>query len=104
MAGWSCYLTENTVGIGWCLNSNSDLFFCISLQRYIDGAISDNLPFWKLKNTITVSPFSGESDICPRESPFYYHDIQYNNVSIHLNFNNMYRVASVFLPPEPEVR
>ncbi|KAG5273553.1 hypothetical protein AALO_G00152620 [Alosa alosa] len=72
-------------------------------RRYIDGAISDNLPFWKLKSTITVSPFSGESDISPRESPFYYHEVQYNNVSIHLNLNNMYRVAGVFLPPQPEV-
>ncbi|XP_076154693.1 patatin-like phospholipase domain-containing protein 2 [Alosa pseudoharengus] len=72
-------------------------------RRYIDGAISDNLPFWKLKNTITVSAFSGESDISPRETPFYYHQVQYNNVSIHLNLNNIYRVAGAFLPPEPEV-
>ncbi|XP_062403302.1 patatin-like phospholipase domain-containing protein 2 isoform X2 [Sardina pilchardus] len=72
-------------------------------RRYIDGAISDNMPFWKLKNTITVSPFSGESDISPRESPFYYHEVQYNNVSLYVNFNNMYRVASVFLPPDAEV-
>ncbi|MXQ90455.1 hypothetical protein E5288_WYG006482 [Bos mutus] len=33
-----------------------------SLQgvRYVDGGISDNLPLYELKNTITVSPFSGE--------------------------------------------
>ncbi|KAK3855659.1 hypothetical protein Pcinc_037956 [Petrolisthes cinctipes] len=35
--------------------------------RYIDGGFSDNLP--QLDNlTITVCPFSGESDICPRDS------------------------------------
>lgn len=34
--------------------------------RYIDGGFSDNLPVLD-EHTITVSPFSGESDICPRD-------------------------------------
>lgn len=34
--------------------------------RYMDGAFSDNLPVLD-ENTITVSPFCGESDICPRD-------------------------------------
>lgn len=34
--------------------------------RYMDGAFSDNLPTLD-ENTITVSPFCGESDICPRD-------------------------------------
>lgn len=34
--------------------------------RYMDGAFSDNLPILD-ENTITVSPFCGESDICPRD-------------------------------------
>ncbi|CAJ0959138.1 unnamed protein product [Ranitomeya imitator] len=38
------------------------------IQRYVDGGISNNLPEYELKNTITVSPFSGESDICPRDN------------------------------------
>lgn len=33
---------------------------------YMDGAFSDNLPVLD-ENTITVSPFCGESDICPRD-------------------------------------
>ncbi|XP_063052084.1 patatin-like phospholipase domain-containing protein 2 [Engraulis encrasicolus] len=71
--------------------------------RYVDGAISDNLPFSSLNNTITVAPFAGESDISPRENPFYYHEIHHSNVSIRLNLNNIYRVTSAFLPPEPQV-
>lgn len=31
---------------------------------YIDGGISNN-QLWQDKDTISVSPFSGESDICP---------------------------------------
>lgn len=34
--------------------------------RYMDGAFSDNLPTLD-ENTVTVSPFCGESDICPRD-------------------------------------
>lgn len=72
-------------------------------QRYVDGALSDNMPFSGLRNTITISPFSGESDISPYGSPFYFHDVYYNNVSIHINFINAHRVVIAFFPPEPEV-
>lgn len=34
--------------------------------RYMDGAFSDNLPLLD-ENTVTVSPFAGETDICPRD-------------------------------------
>jgi patatin-like phospholipase domain-containing protein 2 len=34
--------------------------------RYMDGAFSDNLPTLD-ENTVTVSPFAGETDICPRD-------------------------------------
>lgn len=34
--------------------------------RYMDGCYSDNLPILD-EHTITVSPFCGESDICPRD-------------------------------------
>lgn len=36
--------------------------------RYMDGGFTDNLPILDT-NTITVSPFSGLSDICPRDNP-----------------------------------
>lgn len=34
----------------------------------MDGGFTDNLPVLN-KNTITVSPFSGLTDICPRDNP-----------------------------------
>lgn len=37
--------------------------------RYIDGCYSDNLPILD-ENTVTVSPFCGESDICPRDDTY----------------------------------
>ncbi|XP_030644034.1 patatin-like phospholipase domain-containing protein 2 [Chanos chanos] len=71
--------------------------------RYVDGALSDNLPYSELKNTITISAFSGESDICPRDGPVYFQEVYHNNVSIYVNYDNVFCVASGFFPPEPEI-
>jgi len=35
-------------------------------QRCVDGALTDNIPVLD-NSTITVSPFAGESDICPND-------------------------------------
>ncbi|XP_072241365.1 patatin-like phospholipase domain-containing protein 2 [Leuresthes tenuis] len=70
--------------------------------HYVDGAVSDNLPRCHLGNTITVSPYAGESDLCPRASTLTFHEVRFNNVSIQVNSENLYRVTSTFFPPDPE--
>lgn len=79
--------------------SVSDVLF----QRYIDGALSDSTPFSSLKNTIIVSPFSGESDICPDDNPVYCQEVRLCNMSININLFNVHRIIQAFFPPEPEV-
>ncbi|XP_076971413.1 patatin-like phospholipase domain-containing protein 2 [Tamandua tetradactyla] len=76
-----------------------------SLQgvRYVDGGISDNLPLYELQNTITVSPFSGESDICPQDSSTNIHELRVTNTSIQFNLRNLYRLSKALFPPEPLV-
>ncbi|XP_026802289.3 patatin-like phospholipase domain-containing protein 2 isoform X1 [Pangasianodon hypophthalmus] len=71
--------------------------------RYVDGALSDSAPYSTLKNTITVSPFSGESDICPYDNPVYCQEVRHCNMSININLANVHRVIQAFFPPEPEV-
>ncbi|KAM4614927.1 patatin-like phospholipase domain containing 3 [Polymixia lowei] len=71
--------------------------------RYVDGGISDNLPQSELKNTITISPFSGESDICPRDNSTSFHELRFTNTSIQINLGNMYRLSRALFPPEPKV-
>lgn len=78
--------------------------FFLSHQRYVDGGISDNLPQSELKNTITVSPFSGESDICPKDNSTSFHELRFTNTSIQINLDNMYRLSKALFPPEPKVR
>ncbi|KAL0968861.1 hypothetical protein UPYG_G00272830 [Umbra pygmaea] len=71
--------------------------------RYVDGGISDNLPQYELKNTITVSPFSGESDICPRDRSTNMHELRFTNTSIQFTLTNLYRVSRALFPPDPQV-
>nr|XP_033809048.1 patatin-like phospholipase domain-containing protein 2 isoform X3 [Geotrypetes seraphini] len=71
--------------------------------RYVDGGFSDNLPQYQLKNTITVSPFSGESDICPRDSSINFHEVRFTNTSIRFSLANLYRLTRSLFPPEPKV-
>uniref|UniRef100_A0A8C4WZ31 triacylglycerol lipase n=1 Tax=Eptatretus burgeri TaxID=7764 RepID=A0A8C4WZ31_EPTBU len=71
--------------------------------RYVDGGISDNLPSYDLKTTITVSPFSGESDICPRDNSSNFHELRFTNTSIQFNTGNLYRLSRALFPPEPKV-
>lgn len=105
-------------------------FFCGILPprfhgiRYMDGGFSDNLPTLD-ENTITISPFCGESDICPRDiSSQLFHvsghcfslvhfllliiyqfilQVNFANTSIELSKQNIYRFARILFPPNPEV-
>ncbi|CAH0560430.1 unnamed protein product [Brassicogethes aeneus] len=70
--------------------------------RYVDGGCSDNLPTLD-ENTITVSPFCGESDICPRDDSSQLFHINIANTSIELSKYNMYRIIRILFPPKPEV-
>uniref|UniRef100_A0A3Q3T172 PNPLA domain-containing protein n=1 Tax=Mastacembelus armatus TaxID=205130 RepID=A0A3Q3T172_9TELE len=57
----------------------------------------------KRRNTITMAPFSGESDICPREGTFNFFEVHYGNVSIQGNTGNVHRICTSFLPPRIEI-
>ncbi|XP_070686530.1 patatin-like phospholipase domain-containing protein 2 [Pempheris klunzingeri] len=70
--------------------------------HYVDGAVSDNLPRCHQRNTITFSAYAGESDVCPPASTLNFHEVRFNNVSIQVNSENMYRVTRTFFPPKPE--
>ncbi|KAM9467630.1 patatin-like phospholipase domain containing 3 [Clarias gariepinus] len=71
--------------------------------RYVDGGMSNNLPQSELKNTISISPFSGESDICPKDNSSSLHELRVTNTSIQVTWGNMCRISNVFFPPETKV-
>ncbi|VDK71667.1 unnamed protein product [Litomosoides sigmodontis] len=71
-------------------------------EIYIDGGATDNQPVIDV-DTITVSPFSGESDICPTdgESASLF-EWNFAGTSIRLTSNNLYRAALCLFPPSTE--
>ncbi|EFN69551.1 Patatin-like phospholipase domain-containing protein 2 [Camponotus floridanus] len=70
--------------------------------RYMDGGFSDNLPIFD-EDTITVCPFCGESDICPRDTSHQLFYLNVSNTSVELSKQNLYRFVRVFYPPEIEI-
>ncbi|KYQ50948.1 Patatin-like phospholipase domain-containing protein 2 [Trachymyrmex zeteki] len=70
--------------------------------RYMDGGFSDNLPTLD-ENTITVSPFCGESDICPRDVSSQLFHVNVANTSIELSRQNIYRFTKILFPPKTEI-
>lgn len=79
------------------------IWIVFSSQLYMDGALSNNMPLFEQRNTITVAPFSGESDICPREGTFNFFEVHYGNVSIQVNTGNVHRICTSFLPTTLQV-
>lgn len=69
--------------------------------RYMDGAFSDNLPILD-ENTITVSPFCGESDICPRDQSSQLFHLNWANTSIEISRQNINRFVRILFPPRAE--
>ena len=72
--------------------------------RVIDGGYSDNSPILD-QHTVTVSPFCGNSDICPQDDYILtVLQIQVAGTSIEMSKDNLIRMSRVLLPPDPEVR
>ncbi|XP_040089921.1 1-acylglycerol-3-phosphate O-acyltransferase PNPLA3 [Oryx dammah] len=71
--------------------------------RYVDGGISDNIPFIDTKTTITVSPFYGESDICPRVKPTFFLHEGFTKLNLYFCTENLYLVFRSLFPPDGKV-
>ncbi|XP_051818270.1 1-acylglycerol-3-phosphate O-acyltransferase PNPLA3 [Antechinus flavipes] len=71
--------------------------------RYIDGGASNNMPFINASTTITVSPFYGEHDICPRVKSTNFLHVNITNHSLRLCSGNIYLLARALFPPELKV-
>lgn len=67
----------------------------------MDGGFSDNLPILD-EHTITISPFAGESDICPKDEAFNIFQVNLSNTSFLLSTDNLYRLTRILFPAHPE--
>ncbi|XP_004642506.1 patatin-like phospholipase domain-containing protein 5 [Octodon degus] len=72
-------------------------------ERYIDGALSNNMPFANCPSTITVSPFHGTVDICPQSPSASLHELNAFNAAFQISTTNFHLGWISLLPPKPEV-
>ncbi|XP_043932547.1 patatin-like phospholipase domain-containing protein 2 isoform X1 [Protopterus annectens] len=68
--------------------------------RYIDGGFTCMQPYYDINSTITVSPFTGEHDICPRDCFFSLYHICFAKSSFLITPVNLHRIAFALFPPE----
>nr|XP_010947312.2 omega-hydroxyceramide transacylase isoform X1 [Camelus bactrianus] len=68
--------------------------------RYIDGGFTGMQPcsFWT--DSITISTFSGQQDICPRDCPAIFNDFRLFNFSFQLSLENITRMTHALFPPD----
>ncbi|XP_029818336.1 patatin-like phospholipase domain-containing protein 1 [Manacus vitellinus] len=70
---------------------------------YVDG----ELAMWKAdfvsQNTITVSAFAGEYDICPRDGAAAFLNFQLSDCTLHLSTRNLCRLQHIFQLPKRQV-
>lgn len=73
-------------------------------NRYtvLDGGFSDNIPCFD-SNTITVCPFAGEADICPRDLTAVDLSFDVGHTSFHVSEDNIFRLNHALNPMEPEM-
>ncbi|NWI12915.1 PLPL1 protein, partial [Crypturellus soui] len=68
--------------------------------RYVDGGFTGLQPVSTLEEAvITVSPFTGEIDICPRDCPAIFYCFQIFNGSIQISIENLCRISYALFPP-----
>ncbi|XP_010632666.1 1-acylglycerol-3-phosphate O-acyltransferase PNPLA3 [Fukomys damarensis] len=71
--------------------------------RYMDGGVSNNLPILDTRTTITVSPFYGECDICPKVKSTNFLHVTFTNLSFRLCLGNLYLLSRSFFPSNVKV-
>ncbi|CAF0754116.1 unnamed protein product [Didymodactylos carnosus] len=69
---------------------------------YWDGGLTNNNPIID-ENTILVSPFAGESDICPRDESGSFYSVDFRGTDISCTQENLYRCTRALFPPELSV-
>uniref|UniRef100_A0A8B9S6A9 PNPLA domain-containing protein n=1 Tax=Apteryx owenii TaxID=8824 RepID=A0A8B9S6A9_APTOW len=74
------------------------------IQRYVGGGFTGLQPVPNLEEAmITVFPFTGELDICPRDCPDIFFCFQILNSSIQISVENLCRISYALLPPRSMV-
>uniref|UniRef100_A0A5F8GKC3 Patatin like phospholipase domain containing 1 n=1 Tax=Monodelphis domestica TaxID=13616 RepID=A0A5F8GKC3_MONDO len=70
------------------------------IERYIDGGFTGMQPCSYWTDSITISAFSGQQDICPRDCPAIFHDFHLFNCGFQFSLENIARMTHALFPPD----
>uniref|UniRef100_A0A3P8YLA5 PNPLA domain-containing protein n=1 Tax=Esox lucius TaxID=8010 RepID=A0A3P8YLA5_ESOLU len=73
------------------------------IKKWIDGGFTDGLPVLPEGRTVTVSPFAGHQDICPKHRGLLNLHLRLANMGVMLSKENIVRLNQSLFPP-PEAR
>nr|XP_009913556.1 PREDICTED: patatin-like phospholipase domain-containing protein 1 [Haliaeetus albicilla] len=71
--------------------------------RYVDGELGMWRANFVSRTTITVSAFSGEYDISPKDSPAAFFTFQLSDCILHISKRNIHRLQYIFQLPTRQV-
>ncbi|NXJ24857.1 PLPL1 protein, partial [Dicrurus megarhynchus] len=63
--------------------------------RYVDGELAMWTADFVSRTTITISPFAGEYDICPKDGPAAFLTFQLSDSTLQLSKMNIYRLQHI---------
>ncbi|VDO33636.1 unnamed protein product [Heligmosomoides polygyrus] len=93
----SCFIPMYSMGYG----SDGPV---IDGHACVDGGYTNNLPDFDDIRTITVSPFSGNAEISPKdEANFFDWKMMVCNQIMNVNLRNIVRGAQALFPPSREI-
>lgn len=68
------------------------------LQRCCDGGFTSNIPFSSDPDVISVSPFSGDCDICPQGESASPHIVNISDQPLQISAKNIVRLTNALCP------
>ncbi|KAJ8415122.1 hypothetical protein AAFF_G00008200 [Aldrovandia affinis] len=73
-------------------------------QTWMDGGLTDSLPIFPVGRTITVSPFSGPQDVCPRQAGLVNVRLKVANMNMMFSTENIIRLRRALFPATVKMR
>ncbi|XP_072705622.1 patatin-like phospholipase domain-containing protein 4 isoform X4 [Ciconia boyciana] len=71
-------------------------------EKWVDGGLTNGLPILPVGRTVTISPFSGRSDICPQDKGRVDLYVKFAKQDIMLSLANLVRLNQALFPPNQE--
>ncbi|XP_069496071.1 patatin-like phospholipase domain-containing protein 4 isoform X1 [Ambystoma mexicanum] len=71
-------------------------------EKWFDGGFTNNLPILPFGRTVTISPFCGRLDICPRDKGLMDLYLTIAKQDVMMSMANLYRLNQALFPPTKE--